>query len=119
MPYLDGSTPYLVNYVQYNDFANTEEHSWQLRYDLDLTGIGIPGLNILTRYVSGDHIQLANDQEGKEWERNIELKYIIQTGPFKNLSLRLRNATYRTNYAQSARDVDEIRLIASYNFSII
>lgn len=119
MPYLDGSTPYLVNYVQYNDFANTEEHSWQLRYDLDLTGIGIPGLNILTRYVSGDHIQLANDQEGKEWERNIELKYIIQTGSFKNLSLRLRNATYRTNYAQSARDVDEIRLIASYNFSII
>jgi hypothetical protein len=31
----------------------------------------------------------------------------------------LRNATYRTNYEQYARDVDEMRLIVSYNFSIL
>ncbi|WP_033890045.1 OprD family outer membrane porin, partial [Pseudomonas aeruginosa] len=32
MPYLDGSNPYLANYLQVNDFANPEERSWQLRY---------------------------------------------------------------------------------------
>ncbi|AZV27083.1 outer membrane porin, OprD family [Pseudomonas syringae] len=120
MPYLDGSNPYLVNYVQVNDFAAAQERSWQLRYDYDFKAIGINGLSFLTRYVNGDHIKVpGSDQEGKEWERDSELKYVIQTGTFKNVSLRLRNATYRTNYEKFARDVDETRLIVSYNFSVL
>ncbi|MGV8783481.1 OprD family outer membrane porin, partial [Pseudomonas aeruginosa] len=104
MPYLDGSNPYLANYLQVNDFANPEERSWQLRYDFDLRSVGVPGLSFMTRYVNGDHIRLANGDEGKEWERDIELKYIVQSGRFKDLSLRLRNATYRTDFERSARD---------------
>jgi hypothetical protein len=70
--------------------------------------------------VNGDHIKvLGSDQEGKEWERDSELKYVVQSGPFKNVSLRLRNATYRTNYEKFARDVDETRVIVSYNFSVL
>lgn len=45
MPYPDGSLPCLLNDVQYNDFANAEARSWQLRYDYDFTGLGIPGLS--------------------------------------------------------------------------
>jgi hypothetical protein len=120
MPYLDGSNPYLVNYVQVNDFAAAQERSWQLRYDYDFKAIGLSGLTFLTRYVNGDHIMVpGSDQEGKEWERDSELKYVVQGGTFKDVSLRLRNATYRTNYAQYARDVDETRLIVSYNFSVL
>ncbi|PNB51789.1 outer membrane porin, OprD family [Pseudomonas sp. GW456-12-10-14-LB2] len=120
MPYLDGSNPYLVNYVQVNDFAAAQERSWQLRYDYDFKAIGINGLSFLTRYVNGDHIKVpGSDQDGKEWERDSELKYVIQTGTFKDVSLRLRNATYRTNYEKFARDVDETRLIVSYNFSVL
>ncbi|MGE8064289.1 OprD family porin [Pseudomonas sp. NPDC089569] len=120
MPYLDGSNPYLVNYVQVNDFAAAQERSWQLRYDYDFKAIGLNGLTFLTRYVNGDHIQVpGSDQEGKEWERDSELKYVVQSGTFKNVSLRLRNATYRTNYEKFARDVDETRLIISYNFSVL
>ncbi|MGE8098283.1 OprD family porin [Pseudomonas fluorescens] len=120
MPYLDGSNPYLVNYVQVNDFAAAQERSWQLRYDYDFKAIGLNGLSFLTRYVNGDHIKVpGSEQEGKEWERDSELKYVVQSGTFKDLSLRLRNATYRTNYEQFARDVDETRLIVSYNFSIL
>jgi len=120
MPYLDGSNPYLVNYVQVNDFAAAQERSWQLRYDYDFKAIGINGLTFLARYVNGDHIKVpGSDQEGKEWERDSELKYVVQSGTFKDVSLRLRNATYRSNYEQYARDVDETRLIVSYNFSIL
>ena len=119
MPYLDGSNPYLVNYVQVNDFANAQERSWQLRYDYDFKAIGINGLSFLTRYVNGDHIKVVGStEEGKEWERDSELKYIVQSGTFKDVSLRFRNATYRTNYSKFARDVDETRLIVSYNLSI-
>ncbi|MED5607074.1 OprD family porin [Pseudomonas sp. JH-2] len=118
MPYLDGSNPYVANYVQVNDFANAEERSWQLRYDFDLRSVGVPGLSLMARYLNGDHIRLASGGEGKEWERDLEARYVVQTGTFKGLSLRLRNATYRTDYEQWARDVDEVRLIASYNLSI-
>ena len=120
MPYLDGSNPYLVNYVQVNDFAAIQERSWQLRYDYDFKAIGLNGLSFLTRYVSGDHIKVPGSlREGREWERDSELKYVVQSGTFKDVSLRLRNATYRSNYQKIARDMDETRLIVSYNFSLL
>ena len=119
MPYLDGSNPYLVNYVQVNDFANAQERSWQLRYDYDFKAMGINGLSFMTRYVNGDNINVVGrSEEGKEWERDSELKYVVQSGTFKDLSVRFRNATYRTNYSKFARDVDETRLIVGYNLSI-
>lgn len=119
MPYLDGTNPYLVNYMQVNDFANAQERSWQLRYDYDFKAMGINGLSFMTRYVNGDNINVVGrSEEGKEWERDSELKYVVQSGTFKDLSVRFRNATYRTNYSKFARDVDETRLIVGYNLSI-
>ena len=119
MPYLDGTNPYLVNYMQVNDFANAQERSWQLRYDYDFKAVGINGLSFMTRYVNGDNINVVGrSEEGKEWERDSELKYVVQSGTFKDLSVRFRNATYRTNYSKFARDVDETRLIVGYNLSI-
>lgn len=119
MPYLDGTNPYLVNYVQVNDFANAQERSWQLRYDYDFKAMGIDGLSFMTRYVNGDNIKVVGrNEEGKEWERDSELKYVVQSGLFKDVSVRFRNATYRTNYSKFARDVDETRLIVGYNLSI-
>ncbi|SED10851.1 outer membrane porin, OprD family [Pseudomonas saponiphila] len=111
-PYVDGSDPYLVNFVQINDFAGAEERSWQARYDYDFAKLGVPGLSFMTRYISGDNIALKNGDTGKEWERNTEIKYVVQSGTFKNVAVRLRNATYRSNY--SARDADEVRLLVSY-----
>ncbi|TLP64826.1 MULTISPECIES: OprD family porin [Pseudomonas] len=118
MPYLDGSNPYLVNYAQVNDFAAAQERSWQLRYDYDFKVLGVPGLTFLTRYINGDHIKVpGSDTQGQEWERDTELRYQVQGGTFKDVSVRLRNATYRSNYARWARDMDETRVIVSYNFS--
>ncbi|MFS1288289.1 OprD family porin [Pseudomonas piscis] len=115
-PYVDGSDPYLVNFVQINDFAGAEERSWQARYDYDFAKLGIPGLSFMTRYLSGDNIALKNGDTGKEWERNIEVKYVVQSGTFKDVAVRLRNATYRSNY--SARDADEVRLLVSYSVAL-
>jgi len=119
MPYLDGSNPYLVNYAQVNDFAAAQERSWQLRYDYDFKALGMPGLSFFTRYINGDHIKVpGSTAENKEWERDTELKYQVQSGTFKDVSVRLRNSTYRSNYERWARDMDETRVIVSYNFSI-
>jgi hypothetical protein len=114
-PYVDGSDPYLVNFVQINDFAGADERSWQARYDYDFVALGIPGLSFMSRYVSGDNVKLNNGENGKEWERNSEIKYVVQSGALKDIAVRLRNATYRSSFA---RDADEVRLLVSYTLRI-
>ncbi|MHC6224296.1 OprD family porin [Pseudomonas sp. X10] len=114
-PYVDGSDPYLVNFVQINDFAGADERSWQVRYDFNFAQLGIPGLTFMTRYLRGDNVSLADGGEGKEWERNTEFKYVVQSGALKNVAVRLRNATFRSNFA---RDADEVRLLVSYSVAL-
>lgn len=114
-PYINGSNPNLVNFVQVNDFAEAGQRSWQLRYDYDFAGLDLPGLTFMTRYTRGDQAELTAGGQGKDWERNIELQYVVQSGALKNVGLRWRNATYRSSYA---RDLDENRLIVSYTLPL-
>ncbi|MCU1724883.1 OprD family porin [Pseudomonas sp. 5P_5.1_Bac1] len=111
--YINGADAYLVNFVQIGDFANKDERSWQARYDFNFASVGIPGLTFMTRYLSGDNVDLgAARPNGKEWERDMDVGYVIQSGPLKNLGVKWRNATVRsTNFGN---DLDENRLIVSY-----
>jgi hypothetical protein len=114
--YIGGTDAFLVNFVQIGDFANADERSWQARYDYNFASIGVPGLTFMTRYLSGDNISLADGSEGKEWERNTDIAYVIQDGPLKNLGVKWRNATVRsTNFGN---DLDENRLIVSYSLAL-
>ncbi|MCS4063770.1 outer membrane porin, OprD family [Pseudomonas sp. LB-090624] len=116
MPFLDGTDPYLANYIQINDFAEPGERSWQLRYDYNFAAVGIPGLTFMTRYVKGDQADAATrGDEGREWERNTDIAYVFQSGALKNVGVRWRNAAYRSNFARGA---DENRLIVSYTLPI-
>lgn len=110
-PYIANSDPYLVNFVQINDFGNTQERSWQLRYDYNFAALGIPGLTFMSRYVNGDNALVAGRNTGKEWERNTDIGYVVQNGPLKNVGVKIRNATVRSNFGN---DLDETRLIVSY-----
>ncbi|TBV03802.1 OprD family porin [Phytopseudomonas dryadis] len=114
-PYIASSDPFLVNFVQIGDFANAEERSWQARYDYNFAAIGIPGLTFMTRYISGDNVAVAGGNDGKEWERNMDIAYTIQSGALKNLNLKWRNATVRSNFGN---DLDENRLILSYSMPL-
>jgi hypothetical protein len=114
-PYIANSDPYLVNFVQINDFANIQEKSWQVRYDYNFAALGIPGLTFMSRYVSGDNVLVAGSNTGKEWERNTDIGYVIQSGSLKNLGFKVRNATVRSNFGN---DLDETRLILSYTVAL-
>lgn len=114
-PYIASSDPFLVNFVQIGDFANAEERSWQVRYDYNFAALGIPGLTFMTRYISGDNVAVASGNDGKEWERNMDIAYTIQAGALKNLNLKWRNATVRSNFGN---DLDENRLILSYSMPL-
>ena len=113
---VNGADPYLVNLVQINDFANQDERSFQARYDFNFAGVGIPGLTFMTRYVKGDQVNLgAAPGDGKEWERNTDIGYVIQSGALKNVGIKWRNASYRSSFAS---DIDENRLIVSYSLPL-
>ena len=115
--YINGTDPFLVNYVQIGDFANKDEKSYQARYDFNFASIGIPGLTFMTRYLTGDNVDRGRGiSEGKEWERNSELMYVFQEGALKNLGVRWRNASVRSNFAN---DIDENRLIVSYTLPLL
>ena len=102
---VNGADPYLVNLVQINDFANQDERSFQARYDFNFAGVGIPGLTFMTRYVKGDQVNLgAAPGDGKEWERNTDIGYVIQSGALKNVGIKWRNASYRSSFAS---DIDD------------
>jgi imipenem/basic amino acid-specific outer membrane pore len=124
-----GDSVWLSNAIQYSDFNAPNERSWQVRYDLNLAPYGVQGLTFMTRYVSGEGIDGSKvdsgsayrnryGEDGKHHELNLEAKYVVQAGPAKNLSLRLRQAWHRANTTQGEGDQNDLRLIVEYPISV-
>ena len=117
-PFLGETDPAIASYLQILDFTRADETSWQARYDVNFATYGVPGLSAFVRYVTGDGFDVAGGQNGKEWERDLDVSYTIQQGTFKNLAFRWRNAMVRTN-ADKSNDLDENRLIVSYTLPLL
>ncbi|WP_460416454.1 OprD family porin [Pseudomonas sp. microsymbiont 2] len=116
-----GGTVFLANSIARSDFNAEDEKSWQARYDLNFAEFGIPGLTFMTRYARGSDANVAGTNNGKEWERDIDIKYVLQEGPAKDLSFRVRQATYRSadGVYYGSPSLDELRLIVEYPLSIL
>ncbi|MBC3487078.1 OprD family porin [Pseudomonas sp. SWRI50] len=116
-----GGTVFLANSIARSDFNAEDEKSWQARYDLNFAEFGVPGLTFMTRYARGTGATTRTTDDGKEWERDVDVKYVMQSGPAKDLSFRVRQATYRSSdgvyYGSSS--IDELRLIVEYPLSIL
>lgn len=106
----------LGNEVPTYEFAGAEERSWQVRHDYDFSAVGIPGLVSTVRYIRGDNVDTGQGFEGEEWERDLDLGYTVQSGVLKNLGIRVRNVTARSNYRS---DIDENRLIFNYTWQLL
>lgn len=125
-----GDSIFLANSIQYSDFNGPNEKSAQIRYDLKMAEYGVPGLSFMTRYVKGWDIDGTNTpagsaytgvygEDGKHNETNFEAKYVIQSGPAKDLSFRARQAWHFANADEGEGDVKEFRLIVDYPLSIL
>jgi len=97
------------------NFSNADERSWQVRYDYNFAAMGVPGLLAMVRYGHGDNATTKQGTNGKEWERDTEIGYTVQSGSFKNLSLRVNNSTNRRTFYS---DFDQTRVIISYPLSM-
>jgi hypothetical protein len=129
-----GDSVYLDNSQQYSDFNGPNERSWKLKYAYDFVGLGLPGLTSAVSYSRGelDLTKVDPDSPGyaswysadgknaKHWERDIDLKYVVQGGKAKNLALRLQWATNRggNGYGVLDQDTDEYRVIVDYPLNV-
>ncbi|NNB16561.1 OprD family porin [Pseudomonas fragi] len=107
----------LANDTYNSSYDSAREKSWQLRHDYNFAALGVPGLTLMNRYLSGSNVHTGTVTDGKEWGRETELAYTLQSGTFKDLNLRLRNSTMRRDY--STNEFDENRLIVSYPLNIL
>ena len=92
-----------------------------MRYDYDFSAMDVPGLIAGVRYLKGDNVDAKATNrggpryEGKDWERDLDIGYVVQSGSLKNLGVRVHNVTARSNYRT---DVDENRLIFNYTWNL-
>lgn len=125
-----GDSVFLANSVQFSDFNGPGEQSWGIRYDLNMTPYGVPGLSFMSRYINGSGIDgthtpansaYAGDygDNGAHHETDVEAKYVVQEGKAKNLSFRLRQAFVSSNASQGEGDLNELRLIVDYPFTLL
>lgn len=115
--YMQGTDPFLVNFIANREFGAKDEKSWQVRHDYNFAGLGIPGLTMFNRYVKGTGADLgAGKKEGREWERDFDISYAFQTGALKNFNVRWRNSTVRSNIW---KDLDDNRLILAYTLPLL
>ncbi|MDH0732916.1 OprD family porin [Pseudomonas sichuanensis] len=98
-------------------FDNANERSWQVRHDFNFVTVGVPGLTLMNRYISGDDVHSGAIRDGKEWVRESELAYVIQSGAFKDLSIKWRNSNIRRSFSNN--EFDENRLIFNYPLSLL
>ena len=106
----------LGNEVPTYEFAYADERSWQARYDYDFAAMGWPGLTSTVRYIRGDNVDTGKGYEGKDWERDLDIGYVIQSGLLGGLGIKLRIVAARSNYRT---DIDENRLLLSYTWKLL
>ena len=117
----DGGNTILLANSYWSDFNGKDERSWQAGYGLDFGTFGVPGLTYNIAYVRGTNIDDGSNR-GNGTEREIfnQLKYVVQSGPAKDLSLRARASWLRVSNNADQYNVggNEFRLIADYPISV-
>ena len=117
----DGGNTILLANSYWSDFNGKDERSWQLGYGFDFGAVGIPGLTYNIAYVRGSNIDDGSDN-GRGTEREIynQAKYVVQSGPVKDLSVRLRGSWLRVSNNASDYNIggNEVRVFVDYPISI-
>lgn len=116
-PTLNGYIPqfYLLNWAN-QPFMRPQERSVGLGYGYDFAAIGVPGLTFASRYIIGEDIRLgAGVSDGSEKERDLAVRYVLQSGPLKGLGFEWKN--YLVKQHNFGSDFTENRLVTTYTWN--
>lgn len=115
---------YLANSSQYGDFNGPGEQSVGLAYEYDFGSTGVLHTTLGFKYIYGfdiDNEQVDPDglyayfaHADKQIERDVDIKTVVEAGPLKDLSVRVRYA----EHAFSGDSVKQLRIITQYPINI-
>ena len=111
-----GSSLYLYTDRLMQSFNRAGERTSFGQYAYDFAALGVPGLKASVMYVSGDNIKTRSGDNQKEWERDIFVDYVVQSGALKNVGFGWRNG--KSN-SEAARDQDQNRVFVSYSIPLL
>lgn len=112
-----GSSVYLFTDRLITSFLRAGERTAFGQYAYNFAGLGVPGLVASVTYLKGTNIRMASGGDEKEWERDLALDYVIQSGTMKGLGFSWRNAMLRSG-VPSEWDQDQNRLTVSYSIPL-
>lgn len=98
-------------------YDGKHEKSWQVRYDYNFAGLGIPGLTMMNRFIKGTDVHAGAITDGEDRGRETEVGYVVQSGVLKAFNVRLRQSTLRRDYGNT-NSFNETRIIVQYPISI-
>lgn len=110
-----GTSNYILTDRLIFNFTRAGETTNFAQYDYTFTKFGLPGLSAGVAYLSGSHIKNTRGEALSEWERDIVVDYLVQTGTFKGLKFSWRNGSLRGN---ATSDQDQNRLIVGYTIPL-
>ena len=88
---------------------------------MNLSTVVTPGLSYKVAYVRGDNIDDGTNRgSGEEREIFSQLTYVVQSGPAKDLSVRLRNSFLRVsdNASNYNSEGNETRIFVDYPINV-
>ncbi|RML30347.1 Outer membrane porin, OprD family, partial [Pseudomonas syringae pv. maculicola] len=115
-----GSSFYLFTDSMINGFNRAGENTTFGQYSYDFAKVGVPGLKAAIAYLSGDDIRDVNRNLGthSEWERDMRVDYVIQSGVLKGFGTTVRHGTFRGDVATTA-DTDQTRILFNYTYNFM
>ncbi len=119
---------FLANATEISDFNAPNERSFQVRYDLDMSTLGVPGMKFTLKHLRGygiDGTHLSDDsayyglygKSEKERETNIIAEYVVQSGPAKDLSAKVFQS-WHSGALSTGGDITQTRISLSYPLEI-
>lgn len=108
--------------VMSSDFLNQNERTLHAAYIYDFASQGLPGLYGRAAYMNGRNIKLARPESTDRAEREVqfEVGYAVQSGTFKNLSVRWRQSIYRNDFPDGSafRAENQTRIYVDYRIPL-
>jgi hypothetical protein len=118
-----GSSFYLFTDAMVAQFNRAGTNTTFGQYSYDFARMGIPGLKASAAYLHGDDIKgrqgtATAGREFSEWERDLRVDYVIQSGPLKGFGTTVRHGSYRADAdLLGATDQDQTRVIFNYTYA--
>ncbi|MFJ9989381.1 OprD family porin [Pseudomonas putida] len=110
-----GTSLYLYTDRLVQSFNRAGERTAFAQYAYDFTALGAPGLTASLAYLDGRGIKSRSGASLTEWERDLGLDYVVQSGALKGLGFGWRNGT---SNSQVDGDQDQTRVYINYSLPL-